>query len=195
MNTVSILALVGEVGDVANAAEDRRGVDPLGEIDRQPAVVLDLDVAAVGLVGDHRLNEGPGHLQPLLEGEQGGLLRVVADGQDDLVEEAPGPPQHVEVAVRYRVERARVEGQVNRGLLGHAAIVWAGGGPGRTPGPAQPVQTDPGSPKSAVAGCLPGPELDAVRDRVVMSPGSAPDRFASPFGAISPQAAALVVWQ
>ena len=100
-----VLALRGQVGNVANATEDRTSARSTGDVNGQPDVMLDLDRRLVRLRGDYLVDQGPRHVQPLLRGEEGSLLRVLADRQDDAVEHPPGTLQHVQMAERYRVER------------------------------------------------------------------------------------------
>ena len=129
------LQLVVEVGDRAEALDDRLGAVLLGELDEQALEELDPHVGEVrDLLGEHLL--------ALLEGEQRRrLLRVADDGHDHVVEVARGPLDDVEVTVGDGIERARAEGGGQAG----AAPVRAGPDLGRSRPPGAYRRRLPGS--------------------------------------------------
>src|SRR4051794_21095142 len=109
------LQLVLEVGDRAQALDDRPGADGPREVDDQDAERLGPDVAErLGRLADER--------QALLDVEDRLVLANgdVDDGHDDLVELRGGARDDVQVAVGDRVVAAGADSDAL--LVGHA--VW-----------------------------------------------------------------------
>ena len=96
------LQLVVEVRR-AQALADHLGALSGAEVDQQPVEQHHLHVRPVG-------RHLPQHLHPLLRAEQGVLGHVVADRHHDLVDEAGGAPDDVEVSVGDRVEGSGADG-------------------------------------------------------------------------------------
>lgn len=88
------------------------GAGPADELHRQPVERLHRHVV---VVARHR----PDEFGPLGRVEQGGLVRVDADPDDQPVEQPGRPADHVQVAVVDRVEGAGVNGHPGRERLRH----------------------------------------------------------------------------
>ena len=95
-----------EVADRAQAADDRAGAAGAAEVDGQAVERLDLDpVRRCAGLGERLADDADARLDV----EQRRLARVGQDADDDAVEHGRGALDDVEVAVRDRVERARVD--------------------------------------------------------------------------------------
>jgi len=95
-----------EIGDGAQAADDGAGVDFLSEVDEQAVEVGDLDLFQIGGgVADE--------VEAFFGGEEGGFCVIAGDGDSDVVEEAAGAFDDVEVAVGDWVEGARIDGALH----------------------------------------------------------------------------------
>src|SRR5205085_8365838 len=95
--------LVLEVGHGPQALDDGGDAPIEGVVDQQAVELVDLEIGQVG--GD--LGQ---HLGALDDGEYGGLVGVLHHRHQDLVEEAGGALDDVEVPERHRVEGAGNEG-------------------------------------------------------------------------------------
>src|SRR6185437_17492 len=97
------LELPLEVGDHAQPLHDRLGLPPVCELDDELAEDVDLDVVDPA---DRVTEEG----DALVDREHRLLVRGTADdADDDAVEDAGRARDHVDVAVRHRVVRARAD--------------------------------------------------------------------------------------
>src|SRR5919201_48084 len=96
------LELALEIGDGAQAANDRAGSHPAGEIDRQPVKGADLDSRSLAQAFADHAHPFPGAEQRLLAG-------ILEHGDHHPVEDSGGPIDDVEMSVSQRVEAARIE--------------------------------------------------------------------------------------
>ena len=104
------LEFVFVVGDGADAADDEAGAAAGGVVGEQAVEGFDADVFAAG--------EGfADHFGALVDGEQGGLGFVAENGDDEVIDDAGGAADDVEVAVGEGVEGSGVDGDQSR-LLG-----------------------------------------------------------------------------
>jgi hypothetical protein len=115
MSELLVYANGSQVGHVADAAQDGGGARLPRKVDGEPRVVLHAHHRARRFVAHQRRDQRAGHLEALLEREHRRLVRIAPDGQDDLVEEAAGTTEHIEVSERDRIERSRVDGE----MVGH----------------------------------------------------------------------------
>jgi hypothetical protein len=99
-----------EVTDGAQAANDRVGFVVQREFDKEPLEFDDFYIPQVA-------NAFREQEEPLLNAEEGTLLIVKGDGDDDFVEEPGRAAQNIEVSVVWRVERAGVDGAAHLGCL------------------------------------------------------------------------------
>ena len=97
------LQLVLEVADRAQALHDHRDVVRAAVVDQQALEAVDGDV---GQVGDGVAQQ----LHALVDGEEPGLAGVHQHGDDELVVEAGGPVDDVDVTVGDRVEGSGADG-------------------------------------------------------------------------------------
>ena len=85
-----------------NAAEDEVGVHAFGIVDQIAVIKMGDSESFTGGCG------GAEELDALLDGEAVGFLRVVADGDDEAVEEFEATLDHPEVAIGGWIERSCV---------------------------------------------------------------------------------------
>ena len=96
------LDFVLQVRDGPDASQDHGDFLGLREVHHEAAERLDLDVLEMGDLAPH-------HRQALLEREDAGLLGVVADADEQAVEDAAGALDHVQMPDRRRVESAWIQ--------------------------------------------------------------------------------------
>lgn len=104
------LEFVFEVGKRAQAADYYAALLLAHEVDEQAVEVFDLDVRKV----DERLAR---HYLAFLLAEGRALFGVDEHGDDEFVEERRRSLGYIDVAVRYRVERAGVHGSDHSSFL------------------------------------------------------------------------------
>ena len=102
-----------EVADCPQAANDELGAAGTAEVDGQPVEGGDFDPIGTGTRAARR-KRLTDDVDPHLDRQEGLFARVGEDADDDSLEHAGGAPDHVEVAVRDRVERARVDRDAHR---------------------------------------------------------------------------------
>lgn len=100
----------------ANAAQDEIGVHAFGVVDQIAVIKVGDGESFAGCGG------GAEELNALLDGETVGFLRIVADGDDETVEEFEAALDHPEVAIGGRIERACVNCGAHEEM-----IRWIGG--------------------------------------------------------------------
>src|SRR5690606_25543354 len=88
-------------------AEDGPRAFALRVIDEEPVEGVDLDARRVFA---HVLDRLANHLDPLVDGEQGVLARVVQDRDDDLLEAHEPTLEDARVPTGDWVERTRIDG-------------------------------------------------------------------------------------
>jgi hypothetical protein len=83
-------------------------ITAVGEIDQQSVERRDLDVLDFAEAAAEKA-------EPFLQREKRMLLVVVGDGDDDFIEQFSGAIDDIEVAVRDRIEAARINGAADHG--------------------------------------------------------------------------------
>ncbi len=104
-------ALVFVVVRGANAAEDEVGVHAFGVVDQIAVVKVGDGESFAGCGG------GAKEIDALLDGETVGFLRVVADGDDEAIEEFETALDHPEVAISGWIERTSVNCGAHRRII------------------------------------------------------------------------------
>jgi hypothetical protein len=97
-----------EVADGPQPADDEAGADPASGLDGEAVEGDDLDARGVRPQGGIDRFPEAGHA--LLRRPKGRLLGIHEEGDHDTLEDVRSSPHDVEVAVRHRVEGARIEG-------------------------------------------------------------------------------------
>src|SRR6266516_2205680 len=109
------LQLVVEVAHGPKTLDDHRDVVGLAVVDGEAAERVDANLRELaGRLLQHR--------DALVHGEQPGLVAVDEHGDDDLVVQARGTFDDVEVAVGHRVERTRANDPSHLGFVSHDRV-------------------------------------------------------------------------
>lgn len=93
------LKLIAQVGGVAYAAEDRRGLDLSDKVDSQAGIALNPHAGGV-------LENQAEHVHPFFNGEHLSLFGIYPDRDDQFVKQSQAAMDHVQVAVGERIELA-----------------------------------------------------------------------------------------
>src|SRR5581483_9082930 len=85
-----------------DATQYGAGVHPHRVVNHQAVKAIHPDISVT-------LGHCPEHLQALIQTEQGLLFRIAQDGHDQLVENLAAPLDEIQMPVRERVKRARID--------------------------------------------------------------------------------------
>jgi hypothetical protein len=118
------LELELEVGDSAEAADEGDGGLFAGEVDEESVEGHDADVGEVA-------GDGADEVDAFVEGEEALFTVLAGDADDDLVEEAGGAFENIEMSVGDGVKASRVNGTSHGGMGGAECKAEVAGWKGR----------------------------------------------------------------